>query len=553
VFFLNVCTICGKTGQPVCFYYGNMNFSIRQMVGKMQITQGLKRAAQVNSQGLATIDGERRQTWQSFAFRVTKLAGALLSLGLKADDRVAVLALNSDRYLECYFATIWAGGIFVPLNTRLAPPELGRILTDAGAQLLFVDAALQPQIPLVLEHTAAPDLFILLGDGEPAENVLAYEEILAGAEPAVDAERGGDDIALISYTGGTTGLPKGVMLTHNNSVSNALSSLAIMYDGEPWTYLHTAPMFHIADSQWNSGVTMQAGTHVFAQKFVPQEILELIGRLQITHMALVPTMINMLCNVPNADTYDVSSLQKVNFGGSSIAPAVIRRARKLFPTCQFIQGYGQTETSPNISMLLDKYNTDEGPFAGKIESAGQVVFAMQVRVVDVDDEEVPREEIGEITAKGPHVMAGYWNRPKETAAALRGGWMHTGDVGYMDEDGFIFIVDRLKDMIISGGENIYSAEVEHAIFQLAAVADCAVIGIPDEKWGESVHAVIVPKQGFTLTEQEVLDHCRQHIAGYKCPRSVEIRYEALPMSGAGKVLKKVLREPYWPQKGRHIN
>jgi long-chain acyl-CoA synthetase len=298
---------------------------------------------------------------------------------------------------------------------------------------------------------------------------------------------------------------------------------------------------------------MQAGTHVFTQKFVPQEILALISAKQITHIALVPTMVNMLCNVPNAETYDVSSLKKVNFGGSSIAPTVIRRARKLFPNCQFIQGYGQTETSPNVSMLLDKYNTDEGPFAGKIESAGQPVFAMDVRIVDAYDNEVPRGEIGEITTRGPHVMAGYWNKPEETAVALRGGWMHTGDVGYMDEDGFIFIVDRLKDMIISGGENVYSTEVEHVIYQHTAVADCAVIGIPDEKWGEAIHAIVVPRAGAELTEAEIIAYCRQHIAGYKCPRSVEIRSEPLPMSGAGKILKKELRTPYWINKDRQIN
>lgn len=519
----------------------------------MHITQGLKRAVQVNSQGIATIDGVRQQTWQSFAYRVTKLAGALQTLGLKPDDRVAILALNSDRYLECYFATIWSGGIFVPLNTRLAPPELGAILTDAGAQILFVDDALQPQLPHLLVHTSTPKHFILAGDGAQAENVLAYEQLIAQADPAPDANRGNDDVALISYTGGTTGVPKGVMLTHRNSVSNALSSLAIMYDGEPWTYLHTAPMFHIADSQWNTGVTMQAGTHVFVQKFVPQEILALISERQITHIALVPTMVNMLCNVPNAETYDVSSLKKVNFGGSSIAPTVIRRARKLFPNCQFIQGYGQTETSPNVSMLLDKYNTDEGPFAGKIESAGQPVFAMDVRIVDAYDNEVPRGEIGEITARGPHVMAGYWNKPEETAVALRGGWMHTGDVGYMDEDGFIFIVDRLKDMIISGGENVYSTEVEHVIYQHTAVADCAVIGIPHEKWGEAVHAIVVPHAGAEVTAAEIIAYCRQHIAGYKCPRSVEIRSEPLPMSGAGKILKKELRAPYWIHTDRQIN
>jgi len=519
----------------------------------MYITQGLKRAVQVNGQGTATIDGNRRYTWQEFAHRVARLAGALTSLGLKSDDRLAMLAHNSDRHLEFYFATIWAGGIFVPLNTRLAPMELGRIFTDAQVHVLVVDDALQSQLPQILNYSPTPKHIILAGDGKPLENLIEYKNIIHNVEPIPDKNRGGDDIATIIYTGGTTGISKGVMLTHTNAVSNALSSLAIMYDGEPWTYLHIAPMFHIADSQWNTGVTMHAGTHVFAKKFVPNKMLALIGQLQITHIALVPTMINMLCNVPNAKEYDVSSLRKVNFGGSSIAPAVIRRARELFPTCQFIQGYGQTETSPNISMLLDKYNTDEGPFAGKIESAGQPVFAMEIKIVDINDETVSPGTIGEIATRGPHVMAGYWNKPKETAIALRGGWMHTEDVGYLDEDGFIFIVDRLKDMIISGGENVYSPEVEHAIYQHSAVTDCAVIGIPDEKWGETVHAIVVPKKGFELTEKEIIDHCRQFIAGYKCPRSVEIRYEPLPMSGAGKILKKVLRAPYWADKDRQIS
>lgn len=519
----------------------------------MHITQGLRRAARVNARGIATIDGERRATWQEFADQVARLAGALHSLGLQPEDRVAMLAQNSDRHLAYYFATIWAGGIFVPLNTRLAPRELGNILTNADAGILVIDQALQPKLAEILKHTSAPKRIIFAGDGQPPEDLIHHDSLLASAEPVPDANRGGDEVAIIVYTGGTTGLPKGVMLTHNNAVSNALSSLAIMYDGEPWTYLHTAPMFHIADNQWNTGITMQAGTHVFTQKFVPAEMLKLISQHQITHTALVPTMINMLCQVPNVESYDVSSLRKINFGGSSIAPAVIRRARQVFPNCQFIQGYGQTETSPNVSMLLDKYNTDEGPYAGKIESAGQPVFAMEVRIVDLDDNELPTGTVGEITTRGPHVMRGYWNQPEETAVALRGGWMHTEDMGYIDEDGFIYIVDRLKDMIISGGENVYSTEVEHVIYQHTAVADCAVIGIPHEKWGEAIHAIVVPKQGAALTEKEVINYCRQFIAGYKCPRSVEIRHEPMPMSGAGKILKKVLRAPYWADQERQIS
>jgi long-chain acyl-CoA synthetase len=519
----------------------------------MNITQGLKRAVQVNGEGIATIDGERQRTWREFCDRVSRLAGALLDIGLKHDDRVAMLALNSDRHLEFYYATIWAGGIFVPLNTRLAPPELAVILADAGAQILVVDDALSSQLPEIFQHAPEPPHIIFAGDGIAPPGMLTHDSLVGASAPALDSGRGGDDVATLIYTGGTTGLPKGVMLTHRNAISNALSSLAIMHDGKPWTFLHTAPMFHIADNQWNTGVTMLAGTHVFTKKFIPEEMLALIGQHNITHSALVPTMVNMLCNVPDAADYKVASLRKVNFGGSSIAPAVIRRARALFPTCQFIQGYGQTETAPNISMLLDQYVTDEGPYAGKIASAGQAVYTMEIRIVDSSDEEVPSGSVGEITTRGPHVMKGYWNKPEETAQALRGGWMHTGDIGYLDEDGFLYIVDRLKDMIVSGGENVYSTEVEHAIYQHSDVATCAVIGIPDEKWGEAIHAIVVPKPGQHLTDQQIMDYCRKHIASYKCPRSVEIRLEPLPMNGAGKILKKILREPFWADKERHIN
>jgi long-chain acyl-CoA synthetase len=235
----------------------------------------------------------------------------------------------------------------------------------------------------------------------------------------------------------------------------------------------------------------------------------------------------------------------MNYGGSPMPPALIPRAREAFPRCRFFQGYGQTETSPNITMLQDKYHVFEGPFAGKAASAGQPVFTMEVKIVDESDRELARGSIGEVVTRGPNVMAGYWNKPEETEKALRGGWMHTGDVGYMDEDGFVYIVDRLKDMIISGGENVYSVEVEHVIYQHPAVAMCAVIGIPSEQWGEAVHAIVVPKEGFTITAEELLQHCRQHIAGYKCPRSVDIRQSPLPMSAAGKLLKRELRAPYW--------
>jgi acyl-CoA synthetase (AMP-forming)/AMP-acid ligase II len=518
----------------------------------MEITQGLKRAALVNRDGIATIDGERQRTWSAFSLRVAKLAGALRALGLEAQGRVAVLAFNSDRYLEYFYAVPWAGGIIVPLNVRLAPPELDYMLRDAGVQVLVVDDAHLHMFPDLTAETPIQHL-IYTGDGGTPDNVLHHEAILEAADAVPDTGRGGTDVAGIFYTGGTTGTPKGVMLTHDNLVSNALVSLLNMVEGQPWTYLHSAPMFHIADCQWNVGVTLHAGTHVFIPRFAPESMLRAIEKYRVTHCALVPTMLNMLCNFEGRERYDVSSLRGMNYGGSPMPPALIVKARQAFPQCRFFQGYGQTETAPNVSMLSDKYHDPDGPFADKLASAGQPVFTVEVKIVDANNQEVPRGTVGEIVVRGPNVMAGYWNKPEETAQALRDGWLHTGDLGYLDEDGFLYIVDRLKDLIISGGENIYSTEVEHVIYQHPAVAMCAVIGIPDEKWGEAIHAIIVPRAGQTLSDAGIITFCRQYIAGYKCPRSVEFRTEPLPMSGAGKILKRQLRAPFWEGKTRAIN
>lgn len=518
----------------------------------MFLTQGLKRAAQVNRHGTATIDGERSHTWAEMEQRVARLAGALLALGLEPGGRVAILSFNSDRYLEYFFAVPWAGGIIVPLNIRLAPPELVYMLNDSGAQILVTDKAHMGKLP---DLSAASTIrhMICMDSNDMPGGMLNHEAILEAAQPVPDASRGGDAIAGIFYTGGTTGLSKGVMLTHTNLVSNALASLLNIYEGIPWTYLHSAPMFHIADCQWNVGVTLHAGTHVFMPKFVPEDMLKMIATHRITHCALVPTMVTMLCNVEGRETYDVSSLRGMNYGGSPMPPALIVKARQAFPKCRFFQGYGQTETAPNVSMLSDKYHDLDGPHADKLASAGQPIFTVEVKIVDAYDREVPPGSVGEIAARGPNVMAGYWNKPEETAHALRGGWMHTGDLGYMDEDGFLYVVDRVKDMIISGGENIYSAEVEKVIYQHPAVAVCAVIAIPDDRWGEAVHAVVVPRQGQTISGEEIIAYCRQHIASYKCPRSVDIRHEPLPMSSVGKILKQELRAPFWEGKTRAVN
>lgn len=519
----------------------------------MYITQGLKRAAQINRNGIATIDGRRQRTWGEFAERVAKLASALQNLGMTQGARVGLLAFNSDRYLECFFGVPWGGGVIMPLNIRLAPPELVYMLNDAAAEILIVDDSFKSLLPTLRMQATTVKYFIEASDSSDIDGTSSYEPIIASAQPIPDAERGGNDVAGIFYTGGTTGLPKGVMLTHDNLVSNALAWMVNVYRGEPWVYLHAAPMFHIADTQAHTAVTLQAGTHVFIPKFVPEDMLKAIQAHRVTYSCLVPTLVNMLANHPSVIQYDTSSLKGMTYGGSPMPSAIATRAREVFPSCELTQGYGQTETAPNISMLAHKYHVTEGAFAGKIQSAGLPVHTVEVRIADSDNREVPRGEIGEVIVRGPNVMAGYWNKPKETANVLRDGWMHTGDVGYMDADGFVFIVDRLKDMIITGGENVYSPEVENAIYQHPAVAMCAVIGIPSEQWGEAVHAIITLKEGQLATEEEILAHCRQLIAGYKCPKSIEFRQTPMPISGAGKILKRDLRAPHWQGKERQVN
>ncbi len=518
----------------------------------MKITQYLTLASEVHPSALATIDikSNRSQTWSELEDRVARLAGSFQSAGLNRNDRVAILARNSDVHLEYYFATIWAGGIFVPINYRLKPREMGPVLKNCGAEILIIDDYSYSKLGEILENSPVIKTIIYTGRNDAPEKLIDHESFLNSGEPVPDADRFGEDVAMIIYTGGTTGQPKGVMLTHNNVISNSQSALKILNDDKPWVYMHSAPMYHIADCQWNAGVTMTGGTHVFLEKFEPEKVLKTIDRYKVTHTALVPTMIKILCDVSDINSYDLSSLRKINFGGSPISSELIKKARDSFPTCEFIQGYGLTETSPNISMLPDRCNTLENP---KIESAGRPVPGMSVKIVDKNGNEVPRGKIGEIITKGPHVMAGYWNQPKETERAIRNGWFHTGDLGYVDQNGFIFIVDRLKDMIITGGENVYSTEVETVFEKMDGVDSCAVIGIPDKKWGEAVHAIVVPKKNAELSEENVRSHCRKYLADYKCPKSVEIRWEPLPVSGPGKVLKRELRKSFWPDGKRQVN
>ena len=511
----------------------------------MYLTQSLKRAVQVDGDGLATVCAGRERTWSETGTRIAKLAGALRGLGLQDGKRAAILALNSDRYFEYFYAVPWAGGVFVPINTRLAPPEIAFWLNDSGSEILFVDDAFLAPLAALEGQLETVRQVIYLGDGGTPEGMVDYERILAAAAPVEDALRGYDDLAGLFYTGGTTGRAKGVMLSHRNLVCNALNVIPALDFKQGAKWLHAAPMFHIADGVAVFGMTMVAGRHVFIPSFTPEASLEAIQQHRITNGLFVPTMVNMLVNHPDIGAYDLSSLKSIVYGASPMPEAVVLKAMEVMPDCDFSHAYGQTECAPLVTMTGPEYHVLEGPNAGKYKSAGRAVLGVEVRIVDQDDNEVPRGTVGEICVRGPNVMLGYWNQPELTAATVRDGWMYSGDGGYMAEDGFVYVVDRMKDMIISGGENVYSAEVENAVYQHPAVAECAVIGIPDQRWGEAVHAIVRLKDGAAASAEQLIGHCHTLIAGFNCPRSVAFRAQPLPLSGAGKILKTELRQPYW--------
>ncbi|HVY07689.1 MAG TPA: long-chain-fatty-acid--CoA ligase [Burkholderiales bacterium] len=517
----------------------------------MYLTQGLHRAVQAHPERIATICGERRQTYGQYADRVARLAAALKKLGMKPGDRVGMLALNSDRYLEFFYGAWWGGGVVNPVNIRWSPAEIAYSLDDCETRILLVDEQFKSVAADLKSRSKQLETLVYTGDGQTPAGMLNYEELLAEASPARDAGRSGDDLAAVMYTGGTTGFPKGVMLSHRNLASNALCYLAEGVTHAEGRALLIAPMFHIAIGALMHAHAMAGGTQVIVPAFTPPAAMQSIQKYRATHTLMVPTMIQLMTDHPDAGQYDLGSLEVMAYGGSVISEAVLRRAMTRFPNADFVQAYGMTEIAPCATYLKpDEHRDAERP--GLLRSAGRASFINEVRVVDAAGAEVPRGKVGEVAVRGPNVMLGYWNKPEQTAAALREGWMHTGDGGYMDEQGYLYIVDRMKDMIVSGGENVYSAEVENALARHAAIAACAVIGIPSEQWGEAVHAVVVLKQGANATAEDLSVHCRELIAGYKCPRSVEFR-ENLPMTGAGKIQKTELRKPYWEGRTRAVN
>jgi long-chain acyl-CoA synthetase len=496
----------------------------------------LRRATQIASASEAAVCGDVTVTYAETWDRCRRLVGALRGLGVSDGDRVAVVGPNCHRYLEIYQAVPGAGMALVPLNQRHTEAELGYALEDSGTRVLFAGRD-------VGDLTDAVEHVIDMGDG--------YEELIAGAEPAdfpVDLPE--DTLAGLFYTGGTTGASKGVMLTHRNLVANAFHYQACFSFGPETCWLIAAPLFHLAGSIAVLAMVWHGGRQVVLPTFDPVAALDLIESHGVTATLVVPTMLAAMSDEQLARPRDVSSLRMISHGGSPSATETLRRAHKAFPDAELLHIYGATETSPIATTLRHEERFLDAPQA---RSCGQPAVGVDVAIAGADGVEVPIGDVGEVVIRGPNVMAGYWNKPEQTAASLTNGWYRTGDLGYMDDEAYVYLVDRAKDMVVTGGENVYSIEVEDVLYRHPAVLEAAVFGVPDERWGEAVHAVVVPRAGAEVTEAELIDHCHAAIAGYKVPKRIELRAEPLPKSGAGKVLKRELRAPFWADRDTMVS
>jgi long-chain acyl-CoA synthetase len=485
----------------------------------------LRRALATASGSCAAVCEDDRRTYAELGTRCRRLAGALRALGQAPGDRIGVISLNSDRYLELYLGVPAAGFVLVPVNSRLAPAEMRAILADAGVSVLFADT----------DYPGADDVkqvLTLPGD---------YEALIASADEA-DLGDGvaEDDLAALFYTSGTTGAAKGAMHTHRTLVASALHFMATWPFDRQTRWLVASPMFHTGGIIGTLATVWAGGTHVIMPRFDPERALDLIEREAVTHTLLVPTMLAAAASAQLARPRDVSTLRYLSHGASPISAETLRKTRLAFPQAELLHVYGTTEATPITTLLPHEELIIDTP---RVRSCGQPATGVEVRITDAEGKDVPPGTVGDILVRSASVMAGYWGKPEATAEVMRGDWYLTGDLGYRDEESYLYLVDRAKDMIVSGGENIYSTEVEDALTSHPAVEEAAVFGIPDPRWGEAVYAVVYA--GQPVFPEELVAQCRQRIAGFKVPRHIELRSEPLPKSAAGKILKRELRDPHW--------
>ena len=490
-------------------------------------------------------------TWKEVDERVNRFGNALLSLGLRKSDKVAIFAQNSHRYAETYFALAKAGLVAVPINWQSTAQETAYILSHSEAKAVVVDQEYVPIISSLSSQLHSMEHVIQMG--EEARG-LDYERLLRespGGEPPVEVFP--DDLRALVYTSGTTGMPKGCIVTHRQSLASYANYLIEIPVPREQPTLLTVPFFTGFGAFQCLGAPYTRSTMVVLRRFQPSLVFETIERHRIAHMCLVPTMIISLCNSPDIGKYDLSSLRLIGYGGSPIAPAVLRRAISAFK-CGFYQVFGTAEAGGFVAFLTPADHVLDGSEAKekRLLSTGREALYAEIRLVDEDGFDVPPNEPGELIVRSDSSISGYWKMPEKTAETIRDGWVFTGDVARRDEDGYIYIADRKKEMIVSGGVNIFPAEIEAVLYTHPAVLQAAVIGVPDEHWGEAVKAVIELREGARATEEEIIEFCRERLASYKKPKSVEF-VEHLPVSSSAKVVKRELRERYWEGHERRVH
>ena len=488
------------------------------------------RASRYYSARTALAPGGARLSFSELENRVKRIAAALSSHGFKAGDRLALLLPNGPEYIELVYACSWLGVIAVPLNTRLARAEIDRVLADAAPHGL-------------VRHSSLPTPTVQIS----WQRVLDQDPLETRTDLPPDVLYDPEAILALIYTSGTTGQPKGVMVTHANILANIHHFNYWMRYTEGAVYLHVAPLFHIADFPAIFAAPAFGASQITIPKFDLQTLCETVERERVTHTVLVPTMINLLTQFPDVRKYDLSTLAVLAYGGSPMAPELIQHTRELLPQVKLVQVYGLSETG-FLTGLQDQEHTQD-----RLLSCGRPCPGIDLQITDESGNQVETGKPGELVARGANIMPGYWNNREQTALAFRNGSFCTGDIGYQDSEGYFYILDRVKDMIVTGGENVYSGEVEAVIYAHPAVREAAVFGIPDPKWGELVMACVVPKPGIALTVDELLAYCRQSLATYKIPRRVEFLDTELPKSGSGKILKRMLRERFWVHRARAVS
>ncbi len=499
---------------------------------------------------LALIQGERRLSWGELLARSAQVAQALAEAGVGSGDRIAFLDKNSIEHFEVLFGAAMLNAVSVDVNWRLAPPEVEFIVNDADAKVLVVGPDFVPVLNAIEANLTTVTKIVVIGGGTAHEAYAEWVARFPANDPGTVA--GPDDIAFQLYSSGTTGRPKGVMLSNYNLFHLVPAAEEIWDFSADMVNLVAMPLFHIGGGGWAVAGMTYGCTSVIVRDLDPAALIMMIGEQRITHGFVVPAVLQFMLMMPGVDTADFSSLHLIVYGASPISEDVLARSVATFG-CKFWQTYGLTETTGAIVNLPPEDHDPNGPNPQRLRSCGLPGPGVEVRIVDAaTGDDLPVGDVGEIWIRSPQVMVGYWKQPEETTKAIVDGWFRTGDAGFLDADGYVYIHDRVKDMIVSGGENVYPAEVENVLMSHPAVADAAVIGVPDEKWGETAKAVIVQAPGAEVTAEELMAYCRERLAKFKCPTSVDW-IDALPRNPSGKILKKDLRAPYWEGKARMVN